>query len=496
LTRETSKGFECNEFAAMIGEPNLAWQDWLNIHALELLEDGTPRFRVVIVLVARQNGKSTSKRKVSLWRMFMDGARVVLGTAQDVALAREQMNLCKAAIMASPDLAAEWGGQRNVNGDEMFWLLPDGMPANTPREALPRYVVRATNRKAGRGLAIDELNIDELREQRDWKAWAAVSKTVMARPNSQIWVMSNAGDDESVVLNQLCSAAGMAIGSDGISVLGPARDQSIGLFAWVAPEGCDLDDWDAIAQANPALNSGGPTTAAIRTALGTDPPEIYRTEVLCQKVDALDSAVDLSAWAACADPQGSLDGLRDRVAACFDISADGQHATLAAAARTADGRVRVEIVEAWNGSDTARAELEDFLDRVKPQVIAWYPGGPGAAFASILRPADLEVDAKLPTGWKVSRTHGRRAYIELGGGRVTEACQELADLAVARQVLHPADPLLDAHITGSKKHDSGDGWRFVRRGAGHCDAAYAAAGAVKAALSMPEPATPQIRMVG
>jgi hypothetical protein len=447
-----------------VGEPNLPWQQWLNIHALELNPDGTYRFRIVLVIVGRQNGKSTVKRKVSLWRLYLDGARVVLGTAQDVALAREQMNLCKATIHASIDLRTEWGGERSVNGDEQFWLQGDA-PPGTPREALPRYVIRATNRKAGRGLAIDELNIDELREQRDWKAWAALSKTLMARPNGQIWVMSNMGDDESVVLNQLRAAAGVTTGPDGVSILGEARDPSIGIFEWSGPEGCDLDDWNAIAQANPGLNCGGPTSAAIRTALATDPPEVYRTEVLCQKVDALDAAINLIGWKDCRDPLGNLNGLRDRIVACIDVAPDGEHVTLAIGAQLDDGRVRGEIAAAWKSTREARAQLGDLLDQIQPRVTAWYPSGPAAALATILRP--------------------RTGSHELKGQQVNETCMGLADLVDARRILHPGDPLLDAHIAGATKYYIGDGWRLVRRGAGHVDAAYAYAGAAHAALTVP-----------
>jgi hypothetical protein len=55
------------------------------------------------------------------------------------------------------------------------------------------------------------------------------------------------------------------------------------------------------------------------------------------------------------------------------------------------------------------------------------------------------------------------------------------------QLLHPDDDLLNAHVNGSQRKDSGDGWRFVRRGAGHVDAAYAAAGAVHLARTLPPP---------
>src|SRR5262245_1903413 len=58
LNRKTSRGFEVIDFAKMIGEPLLPWQEWAVIHALELNPDGTYRFRTVLILVARQNGKS------------------------------------------------------------------------------------------------------------------------------------------------------------------------------------------------------------------------------------------------------------------------------------------------------------------------------------------------------------------------------------------------------------------------------------------------------
>lgn len=440
LTRKTTRGFEVAEFADTAGEPLLPWQDWLVKHALELMPDGTFRFRVIVVLVARQNGKTSVKRTVSLWRLYIDGARLVLGVAQDVSLAREVWNACIDTIQATPDLAAELEYVRRVNGDEQFKLTTGG-----------RYKIAASNRRAGRGLSVDELDFDELREQYDWDAWSALSKTTSARPNGQTWAMSNMGDDRSVVLNQLREAA--------LS----GRDPSIGLFEWSAPEGCALDDWAAIAQANPGL---GYTVSeqAIRTALTTDPPEVFRTEVLCQRVVALDSAVDLGAWKACHDPALTLDALRDRVVACLDVSPDGQHVALVAAAEV-DGRVLVEPVAKWDNTEQARDGLPEVLAKVNPRAIGFFPVGPAAALAPVLR--------SYPN------------VVEIKGSAVAEACMGFADLVLARRVTHPGDPLLDAHIAGASKLHQGDGWRFVRRGAGHVDAAYAAAGAVHTALTVP-----------
>lgn len=451
LNRKTSRGYEVIDFADMIGEPLMPWQQWLVVHALELNPDRTYRFRTVVVLVARQNGKSSVKRIVSLWRLYMDGARTILGLAQDVALAREQWSLCQETIHASPDLEVEWGKARNVNGDEHFQLTSGA-----------RYMIRAMNRRAGRGYSIDEINIDELREQHNWQAWSAVSKTTMARANSQLWAMSNAGDDESVVLNQLRDAA-LA-----------GRDPSIGLFEWSGVDDCDLDDPRAWCQANPGL--GHVINAqAIRSAMATDPPEVFRTEVLCQRVSRLDSAVDLGAWKACLDPTGSLRTAKDRVAACLDVAPDGAHVSLVAAAVTDDDRVRVQVIKAWPGTDEARFQLGEVLDQLQPVQLAWFPSGPAAALAPILR--------------------GREGSVEITGGKVGEACQGLADLAVGRRILHPGDPLLDAHVGGASRLHTGDGWRFVRRGAGHCDAAYAAAGAIYTALTMPRPSGQNLRIL-
>jgi len=447
LTRKTSKGFEVIEFARIIGEPLYPWQEWAVTHALELNPDGTFRFRTVLILVARQNGKSSLKRIVSLWRLYMDGARNILGAAQDVSLAREQWQLCQDLIHASPELERGWIDVRKTNGDEMFWA------------GTGRYAIKAANAKAGRGTSNDEVNIDELRVQKDWQAWGSLSKTTMARAYGQVWAMSNAGDDSSIVLNTIRDSA-LA-----------GRDPSLGIFEWSAPDNCELDDRNAWAQANPALGYGL-SEGAIRSALATDPPGVFRTEVLCQRVEQIDGAIDLVAWKACADPGGSLDDYRDRIVVGFD-AASGGHSTLIAAADIGGGRVRIETVAAWDSADAVRADLDAILDRVRAERLAWFPGGPAAAFATILRK--------------------RRGSTELSGGKVGEACQMLAGLVQARLLIHSDDTLVNSHISASEKLPAGDGWRFTRRN-GDVDAAFAAAGAAYVALSDP-PQSPRIRIL-
>ena len=472
LTRETTHGYAVADFAELIGEPLLPWERWVAIHSLELLPGGHYRFRTILVMAARQNGKSHLKRIITLWRMYVGGATRIIGVAQDVALARDQWNMCQEAIHDTPDLEEEWGKVRNVNGDEMFWA---GGGPGLPAGRRPRYAIKAFNRRAGRGGSNDEVNVDELREAQDWKGWAAVSKTTMARPDGQAWCMSNAGDDTSIVLNQLQAAA--AAGTD----------ETLAIFEYSAPDGCELDDPRAIAQANPGLGYII-TMRAILSAL-SEPPAIYRTEVLCQRVDALEGAVDAAAWKACADPSGTMDDHRRHLAAAFDVSPDGKHATLTVAARRTDGKVRIEEAGTWASTEEARAGLPELLGRLRPLALGWFPSGPAAALAPLLR--DLARTYNKRGG---KRQPGQLADDgELTGQAVSEACQGLADLVEGHQLVHGAQPLTDAHVNGSRKLMTGDGWRFTRRGGGHCDAAYAAAGAVWLALTLPAPKRARIR---
>jgi hypothetical protein len=73
----------------------------------------------------------------------------------------------------------------------------------------------------------------------------------------------------------------------------------------------------------------------------------------------------------------------------------------------------------------------------------------------------------------------------------------LADLVASRRILHPGDPLLDAHVSGASRYRQGDRWVFARRGGvGHVDAAYATAAAVHAVRTLPPPKPRPMVLVG
>jgi hypothetical protein len=142
-----------------------------------------------------------------------------------------------------------------------------------------------------------------------------------------------------------------------------------------------------------------------------------------------------------------------------------------------DGRARVQVLEAWGGrlaGSNAVKALPDWVKRSGAQVVGWFPSGPAAAHAAKLKARPGR--PWPPPGVKVEEI----------SGEVSAVCMGFAALVEAGDVVHPGDPLLDAHVGAAERLGSGDTWRFSRKG-GHCDAAYAAAGAVHLARTMPAP---------
>lgn len=468
LTPATSVGFDQIDFARnVLRRPFDPWQEWLVIHAGELLADGSPRFSLVLVLVARQNGKTEVLVILSLYWLYVDRVPLVLGTSTKVDYAKESWKKAVQLARRTPILAAEipvTGGVRVANGEQELMVRSDD-------DLEHRYKIAASNAEGGRSLSIDRLILDELRQHRDYSAWDSLEPATSARPGSQIWALSNAGDDRSVVLNDKRAEA--------LAAIEAGEDTDVMLAEWSSPEGADPEDLAALAQANPNLGLRKDARKLLANARrakasGGEALTGFKTESMCMRVPKVNPAVDPSAWQRCLDV-GDLADARSRIALCLDLAPDGLHATLAAAAVLEDGRVRIEPVQAWEGAGCAaqlRAALPRIATRIKPQVVGWLPAGPAAALAADMR--------KRP-GWPPAGVTVAEIRAE-----APAVCMGFAEHVEAMQLAHSDDPLFNAHVLGSEPLYRGDVWVFSRKG-GHCDGAYAAAGAVHLARTLPAP---------
>lgn len=458
LTPQTSLGFDVDDFARnILRHPLDPWQRYLVIHAMEI-DGGRPRFRQVLVLVARQNGKTELLVILTLYWLYVDRVKLVLGTSTNLDYARESWEKAVARAEDTPELASEimHNGIRRANGEQTLTTVWNG-----------RYKIAASNRKGGRSLTIDRLVMDELREHHDWDAYNAAVPATNAVNDAQVWMITNQGDDKSVVLNSLRDQALEAI------------DPRLGIFEWSSPEGMAATDIEALAMANPNLGRRISLDAVMGDAMraqaaGGQQLASFLTEVHCRRVPQLDPAVDMEAWEACKG-NPSLEELRDRVALCVDVSLDELHASLYAAA--VDGeKVRVDFVREWYGQTAVRemtAELPALVAQIQPRILGWFPSGPAASAAAALVERE---------GWPPDDVE-----MEPIKGAATAVCMGFAEQVRSHSVIHEGHPLLDSHVRAAEKLHQGDGWRFTRRKAGQVDAAYAAAGAVHLARTLPEP---------
>ena len=351
LTRATSLGFAFNDFCEALGVELVPWQKWLAIHLLEIITEGEQwrfRYRYVVILISRQNGKTFFEVLLNIFFLFGLKSHLVLGTAQNLDTAVETFEDTVAQIEAVPELH-EFLKKVNRGTGKRELLLDSG----------DRYKVIAATRKA-RGLSSDLIMMDELREQTNWEAWGAISKTMMARPTAILIGLSNAGDVSSVVLRHLRLQAHALVGDpDGIASaranLGgeDIEDETLGLFEWSAVPDCDLNDREQWAQANPSLGYGFLTERALQSAMVTDPEAIFRTECLCQWVESrLPEPFPDGAWLGGQDPESFIREDSELFWG-IDMSQDRKWTVISVCGLRDDGNYHVEVVERRLGTEWA-----------------------------------------------------------------------------------------------------------------------------------------------
>lgn len=438
LTPETSFGFEAVAFAReVLGVELHPWQRWWLIHTLELApgsftSDALPelRFRTVITEVARQNGKSFLLMVRMLWRMFMwdDGtghAPLVLGTAHKLSLAEEILDQTVKIVHRSDALYGSITHRHNTNGDKYFELSNGA-----------RYKCEAASDDGGRGLTVTDLGFDELRQQRDWSAWAAMSNTTNAVASSQVVGVSNAGEAKSTVLASLRSKglAEIAAWAESSGEYVP-EDPSLGWFEWSAPDDCSIWDRDGWAWSNPSLgHPRGPTEALLKSRAdlvglpGEGIPEAkFRTENLCQWVTAMERGpFDDESIEACVDLESVVDEASPLVVS-VDTARDRSVSWVAVAGWRPDGVPHVEVIARRAFTDWVPA----YLAGKDPGTLAFRPAatvvqGRGCHASSLI---DFIEDADVP----VTRCEGND---------LTSACGQFFDRIVQGTVRFGDEPAL------------------------------------------------------
>lgn len=458
---------------------------------LELNPDGSLRFRTVVVLVARQNGKSTLAQVLTIWLLFVWGWPLILGTAQDLDVAESLWEEVVDIVQGDDELAGLTEGVTRVNGKKSLNLSTGA-----------KYKVKAANRRAGRGLSGNLVLLDELREHQTWDAWGAITKTTMARAEALILALSNAGDVTSRVLRYLRLMAHRSLGDpDGVAAAedgaaeGPTQfdldtmelfaepddadtdldeddldedlldldledveqdEDSLCLLEWSAPPGCDRRDRKGWSWSNP---SRGYTISdrTIAAARKTDPEWVFRTEVLCQWNDGATSGpfapgtwesttiptvIDQDGQRAIAKPMRDL--IVGPVVAGIAQATDRELVYICLAGYRPDGQPQVELVTGRYGTQHVADWLASPDRRGRIKAVAGQTRG--APESTVLK--KLRVDKKF-----------RLPIVDLAGSDLLDAYADADDAIREGRVWHPPWPVLDlAAQTAERKTLAGGVW--------------------------------------
>lgn len=348
LTEETSLGYAVIEYAnSILGVDLYPWQEWELIHGFEIIGDlggeWKFRFRTIVIMVSRQNGKTLLSRVIASFFLNILGVESIFGTSLSLDKAEEVWEAVVQDQESIPTLSANLQKVSRTNGGKRLILTGNRS-----------YKVGAPTRRAGRGDSNDLVMLDELREHRDWETWSASVASTNAKPNGIVICFSNAGDPDSIVLRQLRSQAMEKInGTQANDFGGDVDADALGWFEWSAPDRADMSDLDALAQANPSLGYGKLTERALLSEKDTFPEMKFRSECMCQQVETiLPEPFPEGAWKGGVDENSFI---REDSDLWFgiDLSQDRKYTTIAVCGLREDGNYHIEVVERRMGTEWA-----------------------------------------------------------------------------------------------------------------------------------------------
>jgi phage terminase large subunit-like protein len=370
--------------------------------------------------------------------LYIFGEAEIIGIAQSRILS---LDTFKKVVQLANQL--QWMRERikrvsQTNGQEELEVYCEHYPMDCPHPCaqIRKYSIRAATSEGPRGATADLLYVDELREISE-QAWGAVTPITRARPNSQIWVTSNAGDSTSTVLNDLRSRA--------LTTDSPR----IGWYEWSAPPGSKVDDIKAWQAANPALGYFI-TAEKIATAALTDKPDVFKTEALSMWIDAIENPFPTEKWNA-----GEADvSLEDNLPTWMglDLSFDRTRAFLVTVQQRKESGFNVFLHE-WQKENPINdvelaGDIATITRQYRPRVFAYDPNTSGYLAPTLAR-AGIPV---APTPWS--------------SAGFSIMCDQLLNAMSNGDLYHPGQKTMHEHLVSCAKRPASDGgWRIARRAA-------------------------------
>jgi phage terminase large subunit-like protein len=438
------------EVARLLGWEFFPWQR----HAADVAGEYVPStrlpcYRTVGIGVARQNGK-TALVCTRIARQLIQPRQTVAYTAQDRTVAVQKWEEHVELLMATP-FADHVDHVPRVNHREVL-IMKNGS----------RYLpVTPTKKKAARSMSIDLAVIDEAHAHPTMEIVGALQPTMATRKSAQLWVVSNAGDENSGLWKNYTVNGRQAI------------DDPTSTLCWLeyaAAEHADPRDRQSWTEANPSLgHRGGVLVEALADAAAGMDTDTFRREHQNIWIDARGvAAIDPVVWAMCHDDNISPGR---RLWLALDFTAERDRGALVAAGDEL-GRIPLEVVEHGPDLELLLTRTAEIAKRHRATVVLDRLGPAGSA-EPMLRRAGCTVKFLSSTD-------------------VAAACASFHDTAVRGDLAHQGDPRLNAAIQNATKRQFGDRWTWERRSNHDITCLWAATLAAWAVLTLPAAKAPAI----
>lgn len=212
--------------------------------------------------------------------------------------------------------------------------------------------------------------------------------------------------------------------------------------------GCMLDREELWRQGNPQLGKriSLDTVRAERQAL---PPLEFARERMgwWDEPDAIDSPFGVGQWEACQIPEVvggvRVDEPKDRLRVAVAMPIDQSYVSIGAAARRADGRKHLGVVDRRRGSTWCIDVLADMQRRTRVPIVI-DGRGPAAVLIAPLERAKVDVTVASTAD-------------------VLDACSEIYNDVQDRAVTHYGYEELEDAVAGAAKRSVGDRWAWGRK---------------------------------
>jgi phage terminase large subunit-like protein len=258
------------EVAKLLGFEFFPWQR----HAADVAGEYIPAtrlpcYRTVGIGVARQNGK-TALVCTRIARQLIQPRQTVAYTAQDRTVAYQKWEEHVELLMDTP-FAEHVDRIDRVNHREVL-IMKNGS----------RYLpVTPSKKKAARSMSIDLAVIDEAHAHPTMEIVGALQPTMATRKSAQLWVVSNAGDENSGLWKNYTVHGRQAI------------DDPTSTLCWLeyaSVEHADPHDRQSWAEANPSMgHPGGVLVEALADAAAGMDTDTFRREHQNIWIDAIRS---------------------------------------------------------------------------------------------------------------------------------------------------------------------------------------------------------------